>query len=88
MSTVQQIKELEAQLKMLKAQGSVRLGKLTVKIGEKGNVLIYGLQRFPVSLYVNQIEKLVQLFNTQEFNSFLEDNKSKLASKESTNNIQ
>lgn len=82
MTQVEQIKLLEAQLKALKSEGSMRFGKLTVKVGEKGNVLVYGLQRFPVSLYANQIEKLIQLFTSSEFDSFIIDNKSKLATKE------
>lgn len=81
--TAQEIKALEAQLKALKAQeAKVKQGRITVKLGEKGNVLFYGLQRFPVSLYANQIEKLKALFNSDELAQFLQDNKGKLATKE------
>lgn len=83
MTTKEQIKALEAQLASLKAEvPSSRINGLTVKVGEKGNILIYGLQRFPVSLYPNQIEKLSALFNNQELSKFIEQNKSKLSTKE------
>lgn len=83
MTTAQEIKALEAQLKAMKAnEPKVRQGRITVKVGEKGNVLIYGLQRFPVSLYANQIEKLKDLFNSADLAQFMQDNKEKLATKE------
>jgi hypothetical protein len=82
MTTQEQIKALQAQLQALKSEvPSSKINGLTVKIGEKGNILIYGLQRFPVSLYPNQVEKLTALFNNQELSKFIEVNKSKLAVK-------
>lgn len=83
MTTQEQIKALQAQLQALKSEvPSTKINGLTVKVGEKGNILIYGLQRFPVSLYPNQVEKLTALFQNQELSKFIETNKSKLAIKE------
>lgn len=83
MTTQEQIKALQAQLASLKAEvPSTKINGLTIKVGEKGNILIYGLQRFPVSLYPNQVEKLTALFQNQELSKFIEQNKSKLAIKE------
>lgn len=83
MTTQEQIKALQAQLASLKAEvPTTKINGLTVKVGEKGNILIYGLQRFPVSLYPNQVEKLAALFQNQELSKFIEQNKSKLAIKE------
>lgn len=33
--------------------------RLTVKVNEKGTVSVYGLQRFPVTLYPSQWERLL-----------------------------
>jgi hypothetical protein len=83
MTTQEQIKALQAQLASLKAEvPTAKINGLTIKVGEKGNILIYGLQRFPVSLYPNQVEKLAMLFQNQELAKFIEQNKSKLAVKE------
>jgi hypothetical protein len=83
MTTQEQIKALQAQLVALKSEvPTTKINGLTVKVGEKGNILIYGLQRFPVSLYPNQVEKLTALFQNQELSKFIETNKSKLAIKE------
>ena len=38
---------------------SARTGTLTLKVSEKGGISLYGLQRMPVTLYVNQWEKLI-----------------------------
>lgn len=83
MTTQQQIKELEAKLQALKsAVPSKKVAGLTVKIGDKGTVNIYGLGRFPVCLYVSQIQKITELLVNDDFADFLVENKSKLASKE------
>jgi hypothetical protein len=83
MTTQDQIKALQAQLNALKSEiPTARISNLTVKIGEKGTINIYGLGRYPVCLYPNQVEKLAMLFQNQELAKFIEQNKSKLAIKE------
>jgi hypothetical protein len=52
---------------------------LSFKIGEKGGVSVYGMGRFPVTLYY---EQWVRLFAAKDrIMAFMEENKEKLASK-------
>jgi hypothetical protein len=53
---------------------------LSFKVSEKGAVSVYGLGRFPVTLYFEQWHKL--LAHSEELRAFLEANKSKLKLKE------
>ena len=54
--------------------------KLTYKVGEKGNVCVYGLGRFPVTLYASQWERL--LSEADAIKAFITANASKLARKD------
>lgn len=68
--------ELKARLTELEKQtGGRRTGELEFKVGEKGGVSVYGLGRFPVTLYYEQWIRLLDANET--LRSFLEDNKSK-----------
>jgi len=69
------IAELEKQM------GSKRTGRLEFKVGEKGGVSVYGLGRFPVTLYYEQWQRL--LGAADELRLFLEENKGKLKLKSS-----
>lgn len=51
-------------------------GKLEFRIGEKGGVSVYGLGRFPVTLYYEQWTRLLDA--ALELRQYLEQNKSKL----------
>jgi len=53
-----------------------RTGRLEFKVSEKGGVSVYGLGRFPVTLYYEQWERL--LGAADGLRQFLEENKSKL----------
>jgi hypothetical protein len=55
-------------------------GTLSFKVSEKGAVSVYGLGRFPVTLYFEQWHKL--LAQADELRTFLEANKAKLKLKE------
>jgi hypothetical protein len=59
-----------------KKLGSKQSGKLEFKVGDKGGVSVYGLGRFPVTLYYEQWTKLLDA--TEELRAFLEANKSRL----------
>ncbi len=73
--------ELKARLSELeKQQGTRRSGSLEFKVGEKGGVSVYGLGRFPVTLYYEQWNRLFDA--SERLKQFLEDNKSKLKLKE------
>jgi len=56
--------------------GSKKSGRLEFKVGEKGGVSVYGLGRFPVTLYYEQWQRL--LGAADELRLFLEENKGKL----------
>ncbi len=67
--------ELKAQLAELQKQsGSRRTGALDFRVGEKGGVSVYGLGRFPVTLYYEQWIRLLD--TAKELREFLEENKS------------
>jgi len=69
--------ELKARLAELeKHQGTRRSGSLEFRVGEKGGVSVYGLGRFPVTLYYEQWVRLLDA--SDKLREFLEENKSKL----------
>ena len=73
--------ELKARLAELEKQGGGRrTGQLDFRVGEKGGVSVYGLGRFPVTLYYEQWTRL--LGAAEDLKKFLEDNKSRLKLKE------
>jgi hypothetical protein len=71
--------ELKAQLDALKAK-EARSGTMSFKVSDKGGVSVYGLGRFPVTLYFEQWIKLLD--RAEDLRDFLEENKSKLKLKE------
>lgn len=69
--------ELLARIAELEKQaGGKRSGKLEFKVGEKGGVSVYGLGRFPVTLYYEQWIRLLDA--GEELRAFLESNKTRL----------
>ena len=66
--------ELKARLAELEKKGSGRrTGQLDFRVGEKGGVSVYGLGRFPVTLYYEQWIRLLD--TATELRAFLEENK-------------
>jgi hypothetical protein len=66
--------ELKAKVAELEKKGSGRrTGALEFKVGEKGGVSVYGLGRFPVTLYYEQWTRLLDA--TAELRAFLDENK-------------
>lgn len=78
--------DLQAELERLRAENealkTTRPGKgaISIKVSEKGAVSVYGLGRFPVTLYREQWDRLLQ--NGDEIRKFIEENESKLKKKE------
>jgi hypothetical protein len=69
--------ELLARIAELEKQtGSRAKGSLEFRVGEKGGVSVYGLGRFPVTLYYEQWTRLLDA--TDNLRAFLEENKSRL----------
>jgi hypothetical protein len=62
-----------------KAEGRKK-GALEFRVGEKGGVSVYGLGRFPVTLYYEQWVRLLDM--AKDLREFLEENKHKLKLKE------
>jgi hypothetical protein len=71
--------ELKAQLAELQSRQQ-RTGSMSFKVSDKGGVSVYGLGRFPVTLYYEQWMKLLDRAN--DLREFLEANKEKLKLKE------
>ena len=76
--------ELQAELEKHKAENAAlkaRGGKgVSMKVSEKGGVSVYGLGRFPVTLYLEQWLKLLDL--AEDIRSFIRENEPRLKKKE------
>ena len=72
--------ELRAKLAELEKQVQGRKrGNIDFKVSEKGGVSVYGLGRFPVTLYYEQWVRLLD--QTEQLREFMEANKSRLKMK-------
>lgn len=69
--------QLEAMVLRFQAQAK---RKLTLKVSDKGAVSMYGLGRFPVTLYKGQWERLIE--EVDSIKAFIADNASLLATKD------
>ena len=66
--------ELKARVAELEKRGAGRrTGALEFRVGEKGGVSVYGLGRFPVTLYYEQWIRLLDA--ASDLHKFLEENK-------------
>jgi hypothetical protein len=76
--------EMKAELERLRAENAKLKNKdkagLSLKVSEKGAVSVYGMGRFPVTLYKEQWLRL--LAAGDEIKGFIEENDSKLNSKD------
>jgi hypothetical protein len=75
--TVEQLREA---LAVAKAENNKLKGRPnTIKVSEKGAVSVYGLQKFPVTLYAEQWEKLLAMADA--IREFIGENKASLKTK-------
>ena len=76
--------EAQAELERLRAENAAlksRMAKgVTLKFSEKGGVSVYGLGRFPVTLYQEQWAKLLAM--ADDIRNFIRENEAKLKKKE------
>jgi len=77
----QKLARLEAENQALREQVEQRkTGQLRLKVGEKGGLSLYGLGRFPVTLYKEQWVRLLDY--TDEIRKFLKANDQQLKAKQ------
>lgn len=76
--------EMKAELERLRAENAAlkaRGGKgLSLKVSEKGAVSLYGMGRFPVTLYQEQWLRLLDF--ADDIRAFIQENEGKLKKKE------
>lgn len=75
--------ELQAELERLRAENEALKrprGQMSLKVSEKGALSVYGLGRFPVTLYREQWEKLLGM--ADEIRTFIQQHDSELKKKE------
>jgi len=79
-TTEQKLARLEAENRALKDQVERKSGQLRLKVSEKGGLSLYGLGRFPVTLYKEQWTRLLDY--ADEIKTFLKDNDQQLKAKQ------
>ena len=75
--------DLQAEIERLRAENENLKAKTRrgtyLKVSEKGGVSLYGLGRFPITLYVEQWEKILDM--APEIRQFMQENKAQLKRK-------
>ena len=74
------IEELMAKIAALEAAAKQPARALTLKVSEKGALSIYGLGRFPITLYLSQFDKLNAAWS--DVQAFVETNRARFTTKE------
>ncbi len=74
-----EIARLKAENEQLKIKKPTR-GTLSMKVSEKGALSVYGMGRFPVTLYKEQWTKLLSI--SDDIKKFIEENEDRLKTKE------
>ncbi len=72
-----ELERLRSENEKLKQRGS---RATSLKVSEKGGVSVYGLGRFPVTLYKEQWAKLLDM--ADDIRAFIKENEPKLKSKD------
>ncbi len=76
--------DVQSELERLRGEnarlkGRPARGGLSLKVSEKGALSVYGLGRFPVTLYKEQWQKLLEV--ADDIRDFLKENDAQLKSK-------
>jgi hypothetical protein len=71
-----ELERLRAENERLKNRGAKGV---SLKVSEKGGVSVYGLGRFPVTLYKEQWTRLLEM--ADDIRAFIKDNDAKLKTK-------
>lgn len=78
--------DMKAELERLRAENEAlknkksSSGTLSMKVSEKGALSVYGMGRFPVTLYKEQWLKLLSI--SEDLKKFIAENDSRLKTKE------
>jgi hypothetical protein len=77
--------DLEAEVERLRAENEALKKRsersVSLKVSEKGGVSVYGLGRFPVTLYKEQWSKLLDM--ADDIRRFIKENDARLKAKDS-----
>ena len=73
------IDEAQHKLKQLKLSD---LKRVTYKISPKGAISFYGLRKMPITIYLEELEQIVEIANGSEFKEYIKQNTDKLSTKE------
>jgi hypothetical protein len=76
--------DIQTELERLRAENEILKNRatkgMTLKVSEKGGVSVYGLGRFPVTLYKEQWEKLLGM--ADDIRTFIAEHGAELKTKE------
>ena len=76
--------DVNAELERLRAENAALKTRsqrgISLKVSEKGGVSVYGLGRFPVTLYMEQWQRLLDM--ADDIRAFIRENEAKLKVKE------
>lgn len=84
MSDEQEAEKLKAELERLRAENAALKNRgskgISLKVSEKGAVSVYGLGRFPVTLYKEQWQRLLDM--ADDIRAFIKENDAQLKTKQ------
>jgi hypothetical protein len=70
--------QVQVELEKLKLKD---VKKLTYKVSQKGAISFYGIRRMPITLYLEELEQIVEAYNTDEFRQYISANKDSFSTK-------
>lgn len=80
MTQMEMLKKVAAgELKPEEAAKAMATSRMSLKVSEKGCISVYGLRRMPITLYVKEMEAVLD--NSDRIRKFITDNDSKLSRK-------
>ncbi len=77
---VRRLEKLEAENKALK-EAQTKVNRISLKVSEKGALSVYGMGRFPVTLYREQWERLLSESQVSTIKAFIVEHASEFSSK-------